>query len=214
VAIDPDTRLVYRLLLAVDVEKYSKRNALEQFRAQEDLRRALEDTASLCGLNREVWHKQVRGDGELAVLPPDVDVPHVVGTFVCHLETVLADLNTARIGRRRLRLRLAMHHGTLAPGPFGPIGDAPVVVSRLLDAAPVRRHLAGLQDGDLALVVSDEIFKNVVSTGFCAFGPADFEAIRVTTKGDCYRGYIRRSRAVSADATVLTLSSRRYASLT
>lgn len=210
---DPGTSLVYRMLLAVDVEKYSKRNAMEQFHAQRDLRQTLEEAASRCGLDRELWHKQVRGDGELAVLPADVDVAHVVGTFVRHLETALVDLNAGKSGRRALRLRLAMHYGTLAPGPFGPIGDAPIVVSRLLDAAPLRRHLAERRDGDLGLVVSDSLFQDIVSTGFCSLGPSDFDAIRVTAKGVCYRGYIRRSRVVSADATVLTLSPRRYASL-
>lgn len=204
----PDTRLVYRMLLAVDVERYSTRNAMEQLHAQIDLRQALEETASRCGLDRELWHRQVRGDGELAVLPPDVDIPRVVGAFVHHLERTLTDLNAARVGRRPLRLRLAMHHGTLAPGPFGPIGDAPVVVSRLLDAGPLRRLLAERQDGDLGLVVSEALFKDVVSTGFCALTPADFEGIRVTTKGICYRGYIRTSPMLSAGATVLDLSSR------
>jgi hypothetical protein len=211
---DTDTRLVYRMLVAVDVERYSTRNAMEQLQAQSDLRRTLEDAAARCGLDREHWHKQVRGDGELAVLPPDVDVPRVVGVFVHHLETALLDLNAARVGRRPLRLRLALHHGTLAPGPFGPIGDAPIVVSRLLDAGPLRRTLAQRQDGDLALVVSDALFKDIVSTGFCSLGPDDFEAIRVVTKGTCYRGYVRRSRLVSADATVLTFSARRLARTT
>jgi hypothetical protein len=208
-----DTRLVYRLLLAVDVERYSARNAMEQLQAQSDLRQTLEEAASRSGLDRGLWHKQVRGDGELAVLPPEVDVPQVAGTFVRRLETALADLNAAHVGRSPLRLRLALHHGTLAPGPFGPIGDAPIVVSRLLDAPALRRLLAERQDGDLAVVVSDALFQDVVRTGFCALGPADFAPIRITAKGICYRGHVRRSRVVSADATVLDLSVRRRARL-
>jgi hypothetical protein len=204
-----ETRLVYRLLVAVDVEKYSKRTAMEQLRAQTDLRQVLEDAASRSGLDRGAWHKQVRGDGELAVLPAEVDVPCVVGAFVHGLETALADLNDARVGRPALRLRLALHHGTLAPGPFGPIGDAPILVSRLLDASPLRRALADQRHGDLGLVVSDALYNDVVRTGFCSLTPDDFAPIRVTTKGTLYRGHVRRPRVVGADATVVAFSPRR-----
>jgi hypothetical protein len=204
---DSDARLVYRLLLAVDVERYSKRNAVEQLRAQNDLRQTIEDAASRSGLDRDVWYKQVRGDGELAVLPPEVDVLTVVGTFVSHLEAALVDVNDGCAGRP-LRLRLAMHHGTLASGPFGPIGDAPIVVSRLLDAPPLRKLLAERRDGDLGLVVSDTLFKDVVSTGFCPLDPAEFEAIRITVKGTSYRGHIRGSLVEPDEAMVLTFSAR------
>jgi hypothetical protein len=204
-----ETRLVYRLLVAVDVEKYSARSAIEQLHAQTDLRQVLDEAASRSGLDRGLWHKQVRGDGELAVLPPEVNVPVVTGTFVRRLETALADLNDARVGRPTLRLRLALHHGTLAPGPFGPIGDAPIVVSRLLDAAPLRKAMADRRQGDLGLVVSDALFHDVVRTGFCSLGPADFAPIRVVAKGTCYRGHVRTPRVVSADATVVPLTPRR-----
>jgi hypothetical protein len=197
-----DTRLVYRLLVAVDVERYSARTAMEQLRAQTDLRQVLDAAASHCGLDRDRWHKQVRGDGELAVLPPDVDVPGVVGAFADRLERSLEDLNDARGERRALRLRLALHHGTLAPGPFGPIGDAPVVVSRLLDAAPLRRALAARRHGDLGLVISDALFRDVVRTGFCSLGPDDFTPIRITVKGTTYRGHVREPRAVDTAAVV------------
>lgn len=186
-----DTQLVYRLVLAVDVEKYSRRPAMDQLRVQNDLRDVLEKAADQAGLARRRWQKQVRGDGELAVLPPDVDVARVVGDFVRHLDAALAELNTGRAGRP-LRLRVAIHHGTLAPGPFGPIGDAPIVVSRLLDAAPLRQALAQRGDGDLALVVSQSLYNDVVRTGFCSFRPADFHPIRVTCKGVCHRGQVYR----------------------
>lgn len=207
---EPDPRLVYRLLLAVDVEKYSKRNAMEQLRAQRDLRQTLEDAAAESGLDRRLWHKQDRGDGELAVLPPEVDVSAAVGTFVSHLERALADLNAEC--ERPLRLRVALHHGTLASGPFGPIGDAPIVVSRLLDAPPLRKLLAERRDGDLGLVVSDALFQDVVSTGFCSLAPAEFTAIRVTAKGTCYRGYIRKN-AAAVDSAELTPFARRLVRL-
>src|SRR3954447_24016886 len=134
-----NVRLMYRLVLAVDVEKYSARDAREQLRAQTELKRILNIAAQNTGLDQREWYEQVSGDGELVVLPEDVDVSAVVGDFTCQLETILAEVNRRAITETPLRQRVAMHHGTLTPGPFGPAGDAPIVVSRLLDAKPLRK---------------------------------------------------------------------------
>jgi hypothetical protein len=182
-----ESELMYRLLLAVDIEKYSARVAVDQLLAQADLRQVLDTASKRAGLDRSQWHQQVSGDGELAVLPADVDVPRAVGGFVQHLDVALAELNSERTPS--LRVRLAMHHGTLASGPFGPVGDAPVVVSRLLDCGSLRRLLART-DGDLALAVSDSLYRDVIRTGFCSLDPARFQSIRVVAKGVAYRGYL------------------------
>ncbi|GAB3990192.1 hypothetical protein GCM10029978_117420 [Actinoallomurus acanthiterrae] len=189
-----DVRLIYRLLLAVDVEKYSTRDARGQLRAQTDLRSILSLAAQNVGLDRSLWYEQVSGDGELAVLPEDVDVSLVVGDFTRQLETVLGEFNRARSGGRRLRLRVALHHGTLTPGPFG-AGDAPIVVSRLLNAKPLRRVLADQQHRDVALIVSQTLYQDVVRTGFCSLDPQDFQAVRVNAKGILYHGFVQRRAA-------------------
>src|SRR5262249_53617500 len=46
-----NVRLIYRLVLAVDVEKYSARDARQQLRAQTDLRNILSDAAEKVGLD-------------------------------------------------------------------------------------------------------------------------------------------------------------------
>jgi hypothetical protein len=188
-------RLTYRLVLAVDVEKYSARDAREQLRAQTELQRILSAAARNVGLDQRQWYEQVSGDGELVVLPEDVDVSVVVGDFTSSLETILGEYNRRVIGgtRPRLRLRVALHHGTLTPGPFGPAGDAPIVVSRLLDAKPLRRLLAEQQERDLALIVSQTLYQDVVRTGFCSLDPEEFQAVRVNAKGMQYNGFVRRS---------------------
>lgn len=190
-----DVRLTYRLVLAVDVEKYSTRDAREQLRAQTDLRNALSVAAQNVGLDQNLWYEQVSGDGELAVLPESVDVSLVVGDFTSQLEAVLGEFNQRRIGGTRLRLRVALHHGTLTPGPFGPAGDAPIVVSRLLNARPLRRVLADHQDRDVALIVSSTLYQDVVRTGFCSLDPCDFQPVRVNAKGVLYHGFVHRNAA-------------------
>ncbi len=190
-----DVRLSYRLVLAVDVEKYSARDAREQLRAQTDLRNILSLAAQNVGLDQSLWYEQVSGDGELAVLPEGVDVSLVVGDFTRQLETVLGEFNQRRVGGTRLRLRVALHHGTLTPGPFGPAGDAPIVVSRLLNARPLRRVLADHEERDVALIVSSTLYQDVVRTGFCSLDPDDFQPVRVNAKGVLYHGFVHRKAA-------------------
>ncbi|WP_246237243.1 hypothetical protein [Actinomadura chibensis] len=214
-----ETQLRYRLLLAVDIQGYSKRDTREQLAAQRSLSDALDRAAAGAGLDRARWDKQVGGDGELATLPDGTDPATVAGDFVIGLAAELRDLNAAAdresadvggadaggadaggtdaggAGGRRLRVRLSLHHGTLTAGPFGPAGDAPIVVQRLLDAAPLRRLLADDPDRDLAYAVSDSLFEDVVRTGFCALPPEAFQPVKVTAKGAAFRGHILTGRA-------------------
>ncbi|WP_230421030.1 hypothetical protein [Actinomadura soli] len=198
--------------MAVDIQGYSKRDTREQLLAQRDLCEALDRAAHGVGLDRGHWEKQVGGDGELATLPDGTDPATVAGEFVIGLAEALRDLNRGdedeggegaaaggETGRHRLRVRLSVHHGTLTAGPFGPAGDAPIVVQRLLDAAPLRRLLIDDADRDLAYVVSDSLFEDVVRTGFCALPPGAFQPIKVTAKGAAFRGHILTGRAVRRD---------------
>lgn len=190
---EPSVRLLFRLLLAVDIQGYSARSPRMQLQAQLDLLEALETAAKEAGLDRGTWLQQVSGDGELAVLPVDADIVTVIGVFAPALERVLAEMNRRDARDPRLRVRLAFHHGAVIMGrpvSLGPAGDAPVVVSRLLDARPLRRYLTVRPRRNVALIVSAQVYREVVCSGFCALVPAHFRSIRTTIKGIPYHGYI------------------------
>ncbi|WP_246019189.1 hypothetical protein [Saccharothrix australiensis] len=187
----PDTEtpfdgLVYRLVVAVDVEGYSKLDALDQSLAQSRLGEVLDVAARNAGLDRARWYRQLRGDGELAVLPPDVDTASVIAHFT---EEVGRALREQRRNGTPLRIRLAMHCGTLTTGRFGLVGDAPIVTCRLLDSRVVRKELAH-GDGDLVLVISRRLFDDVVRTRFHELDPSRFRAARFSAKGASYAGYL------------------------
>lgn len=65
--------LVYRLVVAVDIESYSKLNTLEQYEVQADLGDLLDQAATRAELDRDTWDREIRGDGELSVLPAATD---------------------------------------------------------------------------------------------------------------------------------------------
>ncbi|MCP2339481.1 hypothetical protein [Actinomadura rupiterrae] len=197
-AVNLEEDLVYRLLLAVDIQGYSRLTARQQLAAQHDLAAVLDRAAAAAGLRRADWIEQVGGDGELAMLPAGTAPAVVAGDFVLGFDAALREVNAARDttgrpgparGGWRLRVRLALHHGTLTPGPFGPAGDAPVVVQRLLDSTPLRRLLDDPRR-DLAVVVSDAMFADVVRSGFCSLPASAFEPVRVTAKGAVFRGHL------------------------
>ncbi|MCQ0018347.1 hypothetical protein [Actinomadura madurae] len=87
-------QLVYRLLLAVDLERYSRLDAHQQLAAQTDLRGLLDGCAKRTGLRTNAWYRQPGGDGELVVLPAGVNVARVVGAFAHDLERALTELNS------------------------------------------------------------------------------------------------------------------------
>jgi class 3 adenylate cyclase len=183
--------LVYGLVVAVDIAGFSKLDILEQYASQVLLEELLDDATAAVGLARGHWrYRQPRGDGELAVLPADTDVALVIADWTNHLAHALRDLRSAPGTRPDMRIRIAMHHGPLTAGRFGPVGDGPIVACRLLDARPTKAVLATDPTCDLVLVVSDQLYFHVVAPQFRGLAAGRFRPIRTTIKGRTYFGYI------------------------
>src|SRR5690242_11855397 len=87
------TALAFRFLVAVDVEGFSRRPAAEQAKAQNDLEYAMSVAARWANLDRPSWYRQPRGDGELAVLPPDANGLTLVADFPRCLVSTLNEVN-------------------------------------------------------------------------------------------------------------------------
>jgi class 3 adenylate cyclase len=180
--------LAYRYLTAVDIEGFSALPASDQVRMQDDLGQVLDIAANRVGLDRALWRVEERGDGELAVLPADTDGPRLIADYPRELADALSEINSGRCSR--LRIRVAMHHGTLVQGRFGPAGQGPIVVSRLLDSDELRKYLAQRAELDLVLMVSESLHKDVIETRLHNLNPAQFARADVLVKGRSYPAYI------------------------
>jgi hypothetical protein len=178
-------QLVYGLVVAVDVEGFSRRGILDQAAVLVRLKEVLDRAAARTGLVRADWLRQPRGDGELAVLPAGSDVSRVVADFSHEVAEELK-----RGSGPRLRLRIAMHHGALTTSVFGPIGDALVVACRLLDAESTREALARHPAEDVVVVVSQRLYEDVVATRFRGLRPDRFRPVTERVKGRTYCGYV------------------------
>ena len=181
--------LAFRFLVAVDIAGFSQRSVAEQARVQDDHESAMTEAATSVGLDRERWYRQPRGDGELAVLPEGVDGLALVADYPRKLASRIADVNRANCGSR-LRVRLAIHHGAVLPGRFGPVGTALVAISRLADAELVRQQLRQESDLDMALVVSATVFDEVIKSRLRDLNPEAFHRIIIKAKGISYVGYL------------------------
>jgi hypothetical protein len=186
----PGEGLVFRFLIAVDAEGFSRCCAAEQASIQADLDRALSRAARAAGLDRGQWLCQPGGDGELAELPLNTDGLSLVADFPRQLAAALSEINPARVAGPRLRIRMAIHHGAVSPGRLGSVGAALILVTRLLDANVVRRQLQSRPDQDLALIVSASVYDEVIKTRFHGLRPEAFSRVAVHAKRLAYVGYL------------------------
>ncbi|MET8506281.1 hypothetical protein ABZV60_16705 [Streptomyces sp. NPDC004787] len=179
-----------RLCLAADMEQYSLLDTRTQSAVQSDLVRALDEAATLTGLDRGAWARQPQGDMEFAVLPEATPEAAVLGPFVHHLAIRLGALN-ARSSAPRVRLRLAVDTGVAPDAALGHAGPAPVAVARYVNAPQVKAVLAVLTSADLAVIVSDRLYQDVVRFGEPGLDPEQYVRAHVQVKEFGGYGWIR-----------------------
>lgn len=199
--------LAFRFLVAIDVEGFSHRYAAEQATIQDDLENAMAKAAASAGLDRGRWYRQPRGDGELAVLPQSDNGLSLVADYPRRLASAVAEINSAGNTGPRLRVYLAIHHGAVTPGRFGPVGAAPIVISRLVDAEPVRQQLRQRSDLDIALIVSATVYEEVIQSRLHNLNPEAFRRTVVRAKGISYVGYLYQGMFGTRDCEVPALKA-------
>lgn len=177
----PDDLTHRRLCLAADVEQYSRLDTRTQSAVQSELVRMLDEAAELAGLDRAAWTRQPQGDLEFAVLPEATPEDAVLGPFIHHLAVRLGDRNT-RPATQRVRLRLAVDVGVAADAALGHAGPAPVAVARYINAPQLRAVLVTLTTADLAVIVSDRLYQDVVRSGRWDLDPAQYARVHVQVK--------------------------------
>jgi hypothetical protein len=170
------------LLVAVDAAGYGTGTDQEHLTVQSGLSAVLDAAAARANLKRDRWMTQQAGDGELAVLPRDEPEPVVVDQYVRYLDEALAAHNANAASGRKLRLRMAIHFGTAMPADNGYAGQGVVAVSRLVESAAVKDALAAAPQARLAVILSRQIFDDIVRQGHVSVQAADFAKVSVRVK--------------------------------
>ncbi|WDZ86009.1 hypothetical protein [Micromonospora cathayae] len=138
--------------------------------------------AGAAGLDRGSWTTQASGDGELALVPLGRGEPRVVDDYVRHIDAELNRVNRYRTDTDRVRLRIAVDQGVAYPGANGYPGRGVVTVSRLLNSGPLRQALAAAPQANLALILSDDVFRALVLGDHTTYVESDFHEVEVVEK--------------------------------
>lgn len=171
-----------QLCFAVDAQGYGRGNTAQQSEVQRELSALLETAARAAGLHRESWSKDPRGDEELALIPVTEPENKVVDAFVRELAALLYQRNLDRGAEDRLRLRLAFAHGPVGVGPMGYTGQVVVKVKRLLNSTLARQALAHAPEAHLVVVLTQDVYADLVLGGLTSLEPALFARAVVTEK--------------------------------
>jgi hypothetical protein len=152
-----------RVVVAVDMESYSKRSNVLQHRAQVAFKQIMEKACAEAGLDRDSWRIQPGGDGELAILPPQVSERAVVGRLTPIIDRLLREHNQGLASEAKIRLRLAVHQGLVhLDGANGFPSDAVVHACRLNDSSQLKQVLRTYHGANAALIVSDTVYRDVI----------------------------------------------------
>jgi tetratricopeptide (TPR) repeat protein len=173
---------VHRAIVCVDVEGFGDRRRTNPDRvvARDGLYRALSRAFARSGMCWEDCYHEDRGDGALILVPSDVPKSLLVTDVLRELAAALSEHNQAHDRPARIRLRLAVHAGEICHDAHGVAGTAINVAFRLLEAAPLKRALAG-SSGVLAVIASRWFFEEVVRHT-PASDPASYRRVPIAVK--------------------------------
>ena len=173
---------VHRTIVCVDVEGFGDRRRTnpDQVVARDGLYCALSRAFARSGMYWEDCYHEDRGDGALILIPPDVPKSLLVTDVPRELAAALSEHNQAHDRQERIRLRLAVHAGEIHHDAHGVAGTAINVAFRLLEAAPLKRALAG-SSGVLAVIASRWFFDEVIRHT-PASGPASYRRVSIVVK--------------------------------
>jgi hypothetical protein len=127
--------------------------------------------------------KQDRGDGQLVIPLPGVNEARAVPGLVTGLVHALHEANSRWGAFGRIRLRAALTQGAIAKGATGYEGPAVVSACRMVDCELLRHELRLAAGSDLALLVADDLHRDVVAQGFAGLSGDDLRRVSVQAKG-------------------------------
>ncbi|WP_146150199.1 hypothetical protein [Actinomadura rubrobrunea] len=166
-----------RLCFAADIERFSRFRTPEAVRAQERFVRLLAEARCHAGVDESGLELEKSGDGQFVILPAGLDEAVVIPRLIEGLRDGLARINADLSERARLRIRAALHRGHVQWGVNGWVGESTIVTRRLLDSRMARQALNDRPKADLALIVSDTLYRDVIAHGYGNLAPTSFHRV-------------------------------------
>ena len=168
-----------RLCMAVDIEKFGARNTIDHIALMRQLAAIVRGAVARSGVPWADTDVQDQGDGLLLILPPGIDEGQALAALVNSLRDLTDETNLVVVSSRQVRLRGAFTQGIVHKGDTGFAGPAVIAVCRLLDSDVVRSALEAHRGSDVAVIIADDLFRDVVAQGYPGLDPAQFVRVEV-----------------------------------
>jgi hypothetical protein len=169
---------VRRLCLVAGIEGYSQNDSHIQVELQRRLMDTLGRTLKSANVALDRTVRLDRGDGQLILLPVGVKAAAVVPSLIRGLlEHLDHDRNHASL--IPLRLRVSIVPGSVTRGPAGYIGRSVAMATRLAESPAVREELDAQRAALFALIVPDDLYRDVFVHGKGQMGADGFRRVTV-----------------------------------
>ncbi|MET8461562.1 hypothetical protein ABZ422_20050 [Micromonospora zamorensis] len=171
----------FHAVALVDIEGFGGRPNPVQRQVRADLYQVVRTALTEAGLDPARIDQEDRGDGILMV-DPDVSVLALAGRFVRELDYGLREKARTSSAIARIRLRVAIHQGMCEHDGEGWVGAAVNTTARLVDAPPLKAALAAAERVNLALIVSRQVFDEVIRHDYRSIDSSTFERVAIDAK--------------------------------
>jgi hypothetical protein len=178
-------------MVLVDVERFGDptRTDNDHLKVRHGFYSALSSAFAAARIRWADCAVQDLGDGAMVLVPPTVSKNQLVALLPGRLLHALRQYNEGSEPTSRARLRLALHAGEVHVDGHGFTGDALTYAFRLLDS-PAAKAALREADGDLLVIVSQELYRTVVLHDPAA-RPTEFRSIDCRLKETTAVAWIR-----------------------
>jgi hypothetical protein len=164
----------FHAIVVVDIESFGPRRNPVQASLRKNMYEVVQEAGTDAHLDWSAVTDLDRGDGVILLIPPPTSTVDLAGAFVRALDANLKEKASMFSEAHRMRFRVALHQGLCQPDGKGWVGAAITTACRLVDADPPRTALRAAADARMVLIVSDEIYQNVISHGYRLIDAASF----------------------------------------
>lgn len=176
-------------LFAADIVGFGRRNDQMQFRVRKAMYRILYNAFQESGIARQPCFQQDRGDGVIIAVPPTVPTALLVSPLIDLVRAGLRDHNEMASEAAQVRLRTAVHAGSVLFDERGVIGHSIGRLVDLLDADAFKDELAG-STADLGLIASDYVYDDVIRHCSGRIDPDSYHPVDVVDGTTSTRGWV------------------------
>ncbi|MBC6456716.1 hypothetical protein [Actinomadura sp. HBU206391] len=209
-----DDHPVHCTLFAVDIVSFTDRRRDDEIQRyiRKAMYRAIRNSFDRAGVGWHEWFRQDRGDGVLVVVPSAVSAMLFLDPLIDLLRAELRFHNKMSSEPAQIRLRVALHAGSVFFDGNGVVGHALTRLFTLLDAPAFKAEFRDTA-AEIGLVTSEHLYDDVIRHTSGLVDPADYRPIEVAEDEFVTRGYVHIPPGPAGRAPSL-LHQRRSASAT